>query len=50
MLVQHGLLCSSADWVMSTPAKGLGKKLFYNIVLTIYYYFIDEFLINWVQN
>merc|ERR1712241_900443 len=24
ILVQHGLLCSSADWVVSTPSKGLG--------------------------
>merc|ERR1712055_157185 len=24
ILVQHGLLCSSADWVISTPSKGLG--------------------------
>ncbi|XP_023329827.1 gastric triacylglycerol lipase isoform X2 [Eurytemora carolleeae] len=27
VLVQHGLLCSSADWVMSTPEKGLGYML-----------------------
>ena len=26
ILVQHGLLCSSADWVVSTPSKGLGKE------------------------
>ena len=25
ILVQHGLLCSSADWVISTPSKGLGN-------------------------
>ena len=25
VLVQHGLLCSSADWVVSTPSKGLGR-------------------------
>ena len=24
ILVQHGILCSSADWVMSDPAKALG--------------------------
>jgi lysosomal acid lipase/cholesteryl ester hydrolase len=24
VLVIHGLLCSSADWVISTPSKGLG--------------------------
>ena len=23
--LQHGLLCSSADWVIPTPSKGLGK-------------------------
>jgi len=27
MLVQEGILCSSADWVMSDPAKGLGYIL-----------------------
>merc|ERR1712233_217779 len=27
ILVQHGLLCSSADWVISTPSKGLGYIL-----------------------
>merc|ERR1712241_1385126 len=27
ILVQHGLLCSSADWVVSTPTKGLGYIL-----------------------
>ena len=27
ILVQHGLLCSSADWVVSDPAKGLGYIL-----------------------
>ena len=25
IFVQHGLLCSSADWVMPTPSKGLGR-------------------------
>jgi len=25
--LQHGLLCSSADWIMPTPAKGLGYIL-----------------------
>ena len=29
ILVQHGLLCSSADWVVSTPSKGLGKESMY---------------------
>merc|ERR1719500_1969810 len=24
IFVQHGILASSADWVLSTPAKGLG--------------------------
>ena len=27
IFVQHGLLCSSADWVVSDPAKGLGYIL-----------------------
>jgi len=27
IFVQHGLLCSSADWVVSTPSKGLGYIL-----------------------
>ena len=27
ILVQHGLLCSSADWVVSDPSKGLGYIL-----------------------
>ena len=27
IFVQHGLLCSSADWVMPTPSKGLGRYL-----------------------
>ena len=27
ILVQHGLLCSSADWVVASPAKGLGYIL-----------------------
>jgi len=27
IFVQHGLLCSSSDWVISTPAKGLGYIL-----------------------
>jgi len=27
IFVQHGLLCSSADWVMPTPSKGLGYIL-----------------------
>jgi len=27
IFVQHGLLCSSADWVISTPSKGLGYIL-----------------------
>jgi len=27
MFLQHGLLCSSADWVMPTPSKGLGYIL-----------------------
>merc|ERR1719369_452446 len=27
ILVIHGLLCSSADWVISTPSKGLGYML-----------------------
>ncbi|XP_023341267.1 lipase 3 [Eurytemora carolleeae] len=27
VFVQHGLLCSSADWIMSTPSKGLGYML-----------------------
>ncbi|TRY66064.1 hypothetical protein TCAL_17348 [Tigriopus californicus] len=26
VLVQHGVLCSSADWVMGTPERSLGKK------------------------
>ena len=26
--VQHGLLCSSADWVMGHDTKSLGKKTF----------------------
>ena len=25
IFVQHGILASSADWVLSTPAKGLGR-------------------------
>ena len=25
--LQHGLLCSSADWVMGAPDKSLGKNL-----------------------
>ena len=24
--LQHGLMCSSADWVIPTPSKGLGKN------------------------
>jgi lysosomal acid lipase/cholesteryl ester hydrolase len=27
VFLQHGLLCSSADWVMATPSKGLGYIL-----------------------
>merc|ERR1711936_1243859 len=27
IFVQHGLLCSSSDWVISTPTKGLGYIL-----------------------
>ena len=27
VFLQHGLLCSSADWVVATPTKGLGKTL-----------------------
>merc|ERR1719402_1018084 len=27
MFLQHGLLCSSADWVVPTPSKGLGYIL-----------------------
>jgi hypothetical protein len=26
VLLQHGLLCSSADWVISGPGDGLGKR------------------------
>lgn len=25
VLLQHGILCSSADWVFTGPEKGLGK-------------------------
>ena len=25
IFVQHGILASSADWIVSTPAKGLGS-------------------------
>jgi len=25
VFIQHGLLCSSADWVISTPSKSLGE-------------------------
>jgi len=27
VFLQHGLLCSSADWIMPTPSKGLGYML-----------------------
>jgi lysosomal acid lipase/cholesteryl ester hydrolase len=26
VLLQHGLLCSSADWVVTGPEEGLGKR------------------------
>ena len=26
--LQHGLMCSSADWVIPTPEKGLGERVF----------------------
>jgi lysosomal acid lipase/cholesteryl ester hydrolase len=26
--LQHGLMCSSADWVIPAPEKGLGKAIF----------------------
>ena len=26
VFLQHGLLCSSADWVLATPSKALGKR------------------------
>jgi hypothetical protein len=28
VLLQHGLLCSSADWVISGPGDGLGKRTY----------------------
>ena len=27
--LQHGLLCSSADWVIAIPEKSLGTNLFF---------------------
>ncbi len=30
-LLQHGILCSSADWVMGEPGKSLGKGFFHSL-------------------
>ena len=33
VFLQHGLLCSSADWVVATPTKGLGTVSILTFVL-----------------
>ena len=32
VLLQHGVLCSSADWVIQSPEKSLGKRVTISIV------------------
>jgi hypothetical protein len=46
VFLQHGLLCSSSDWVLNPTDRGLGKHPFLNDVCV--YYIIDYFLFIFV--